>query len=116
MANALALKAPRLLILPHQSLAQATADKLGKIQSALAPLRNEEAALKQLLRNSGETVVEGDCYRVSITTPKAPTKIDWKALAEHYLPSSVIEGALSSFTTVGEPGESRVSVKSLIGV
>jgi hypothetical protein len=116
MANALALKAPRLLILPHQNLAQATADKLGKIQAQIAPLRNEEAALKQLLRDSGETVVEGDVYRVTITPAKAATKIDWKALAEHYLPADVIAGAVPTFTTVGEPGESRITVKSRIGV
>ena len=113
---ALALKAPRLLVLPHQSLAQATADKLGKIQAQIAPLRNEEAALKQLLRDSGESVVEGDAYRVVISPGKAVSKIDWKALAEHYLPPDVIAGAVPTFTTVGEPGEARITVKSRIGL
>lgn len=112
----LALKAPRLAILPHQTLPQACADKLGKVQAQIAPLRNEEAALKQLLRDSGETVVEGDVYRVTITPSKGVAKIDWKALAEHYLPADVIAGAVPAFTTVGEPGESRVTVKSRIGV
>lgn len=112
----LPLKAPRLIIFPHQTLAQASADKLGKIQAQIAPLRNEEAALKQLLRDSGEAVVEGDVYRVTITPAKGTTKIDWKALAEHYLPADVIAGAIPTFTTVGEPGESRITVKSRIGV
>lgn len=112
----LALKAPRLLILPHQTLAQAAADKLGKTQAQLSPLRNEEAALKFLLRESGETVVEGEVYRVVITPAKGATKVDWKALAEHFLPPDVISGALSSFTTTGEPGEARVTVTGRTGV
>lgn len=115
MAN-IALKAPRLLILPHQTLAQATADKLGKIQAQIAPLRNEEAALKQLLRDSGESVVEGDVYRVVISPAKGVTKVDWRALAEHYLPPDVIASAVPTFTTVGEPGESRITVKARIGL
>lgn len=116
MANALALKAPRLLILPHQSLAQATADKLGKIQAQIAPLRGEEAALKQLLRDSGETVVEGDVYRVTISQAKPTKSINWQALAEHFLPPDVIAGALSTFTTEKEAGEARITVKARIGL
>ena len=112
----LALKAPRLVILPHQTLAQATADKLGKIQAQIAPLRNEEAALKTLLRDSGESVVEGDLYRVVISQAKPGKKIDWQALAEHVHPADVIAGAVSTFTSVTEPGDARVTVKAKIGV
>ena len=112
----LALKAPRLLILPHQTLAQATADKLGKVQAQIAPLRNEEAALKTLLRDSGETVVEGDLYRVTITAGRPGKKIDWQALCEHFLPSDVIAGAVATFTTETDPGDARVTVKAKIGI
>lgn len=112
----LALKAPRLLILPHQSLAQATVDKLGKLQAQIAPLRNEEAALKTILRDCGEAVVEGDCYRATISAGKPGKKIDWQAICEHFLPPDVIARVLSSFTTTTEPGEARVTIKSRIGV
>lgn len=115
MAN-LALKAPRLLILPHQTLAQATADKLGKVQAQIAPLRSEEAALKQLLRDSGESVVEGDVYRVVVSPAKPGKKVNWQALCEHFLPKEVIERAVPTFTTETEPGEDRVTVKAKIGV
>lgn len=113
---AIALKAPRLLILPHQTLAEACADKLGKVQAQLAPIRNEEAALKQLLRESGELVVEGALYRATISPGKPGKKIDWQALCEHFLPAEIIEGALPTFTTVTDPGEARVTVKSRIGI
>lgn len=113
---ALALQAPRILILSHQTLAQATTDKLGKVQAQLAPLKNEEAALKQLLRDSGETVVEGELYRATISQAKPGKKIDWEALARHFIAQDAIDRALPTFTTATEPGEARVTVKARIGV
>lgn len=113
---ALPLAAPTVCIRPHQSLAQATADELGKLQATLAPLKNKEAALKSLLRDSGLEVVEGDLFRATISPGKAGTKIDWEGLARAACSDARLAKLLPGFTTTTEPGEARVSVKAKKGV
>lgn len=113
---ALPLAAPSVLIKPHQSLAQATTDELGRLQAQMAPLKNKEEALKQLLRESGLDVVEGDLYRATISTGKPTTTIDWEAALRSICSDERLAKLIDQFATVREPGSPRVSVKARKGV
>ena len=62
---ALPLQAPTVPIKSHQSLPQALVDRLGKLNAELAPLINEQEAIKALLRESGLEVIEGDLFRAT---------------------------------------------------
>lgn len=116
MASALPLKAPTFAIYPHQNIAQAATDRLGKLQAELAPLKNEEAALKSLLRDSGLDVIEGDLFRATISQGKPGTKIDWEGLARAVCSDARLAKLLPGFTTTTEPGDARVTVKAKKGV
>ena len=113
---ALPLAAPTVLIKPHQSLAQATADELGRLQAQLAPLLNKQEALKQLLRESGLEVVEGDAYRATISQGKATTVIDWEAALRSICSEDRLAKLAAQFASVREPGSPRVSVKARKGL
>lgn len=113
---ALPLAAPSVLIKPHQSLAQATTDELGRLQAQMAPLKNKEEALKQLLRESGLDVVEGDLYRATISAGKPTTAIDWEAALRSICSEERLAKLIDQFATVREPGAPRVSVKARKGV
>lgn len=113
---ALPLQAPTVLIKPHQSLAQATTDELGRLQAQLAPLKNKEEALKQLLRESGLDVVEGDLYRATISPGKATVTIDYEAALRSICSEERLAKLLDQFATTREPGAPRVSVKARKGL
>lgn len=110
---ALPLQAPTVVIHSHQTLPQALVDRLGKLQAELAPLKNEEAALKALLRDSGLEVIEGDLYRCTITPGKPGQKIDWEGICRTR--PSLLK-LVPQFTTVTDAPEARVAVKARKGV
>ena len=113
---ALPLQSPTVVIRSHQSLAQAVVDRLGKLQAELAPLLNEEAALKQLLRESGESVVEGDLFRATITAGTAGSKTDWQALARSVCSEARLAKLVPLYTEITAAPAARVSVKARKGV
>lgn len=112
----LALEVPTLRIYSHQNLAQACTDELGKLQATIAPLRNREEALKEILRDCGEAVVEGDLYRCTVSEAKATQKIDFETLAREYIPADLLAKLIPCYTTVSEPGKARVTIRSRKGV
>ncbi len=70
-------------------------DKLGKLKSMLADMREEEKALKQRLIDSGYDEIEGDLFRVVVSKTNT-SRVDYKSLVDHLeVPSKVVE----SFTT-----------------
>lgn len=113
---ALPLAAPTFVIYPEQNIAQAAADRLGKLKAELAPLLNEEEALKQILRESGLDVVEGREYRATISAGKATTVIDWEAALRSICSEERLAKLTAQFATVREPGSPRVSVKARRGI
>lgn len=113
---ALPLAAPTFVIYPEQNIAQAAADRLGKLKAELAPLLNEEEALKQILRESGLDVVEGREYRATISVGKATTVIDWEAALRSICSEERLAKLTAQFATVREPGSPRVSVKARRGI
>lgn len=115
MAN-LALQSPTLRIYPHQNLAQAATDELGKLQATIAPLRNREEALKNLLRDCGEAVVEGDLFRCTVSAAKASQSIDFETLAREYIPADLLAKLIPCYTVVKEPGKPRVTISARKGV
>lgn len=113
---ALPLKAPTFVIYPEQTIAEAAADRLGQLQAELAPLKNEEEALKQVLRDAGKDVVEGRLFRATISQGKASTVIDWEALAKSVCSEARLAKLLPQFASERQPGSPRVSVKARKGV
>ena len=113
---ALPLAAPTFVIYPEQNIAQAAADRLGKLKAELALLLNEEEALKQILRESGLDVVEGREYRATISQGKATTVIDWEAALRSICSEERLAKLTAQFATVREPSSPRVSVKARKGL
>jgi hypothetical protein len=113
---ALPLAAPTFVIYPEQTIYQAAADKLGNLQATLAPLKNEEAAVKEILRSCPDEVVEGRLFRCTISPGKAGQKIDWEALARSVLSKGQIEKLVPDFTTVTDAPAARIAVKARKGV
>lgn len=113
---ALPLAAPTFVIYPEQNIAEAAADRLGALKAELAPLLNEEEALKQLLRESGKDVVEGRNFRATISAGKASTVIDWEGLAKSVCSEARLAKLVPQFASVREPGAPRVSVKARRGI
>jgi hypothetical protein len=113
---ALPLKAPTFVVYPDQDIYQAAADKLGKVQAQLAPLKNEEEAVKEILRGSGLDVVEGRDYRVTISHGKDTESIDWEALARSVCSESRLARLIPSFSTIKPAGKARVAAKARKGV
>lgn len=113
---ALPLAAPSVLIKPHQTLAQATTDELGRLQAQIAPLKNKEEALKQLLRDSGLEVIEGDLYRATITQAKPTVAVDWEAALRSICSEERLTKLSAEFSTVKSGGAARIAVKARKGV
>lgn len=113
---ALPLVAPTFVIYPEQSIYQAAADKLGNLQATLAPLKNEEAAIKEILRSCPDEVIEGRLFRCSISQGKPGQKIDWEALVRSTLTESQITQLLPAFTTGTAAPAPRIAVKARKGV
>lgn len=113
---ALPLKAPTFVIYPEQSLFQAAADRLGSLQAELAPLKNEEAAVKEILRACPDEVVEGRLFRVTVTPGKPGQKIDWEGLARAACSGARLAKLLPAFTSTTEAPAPRISAKAKKGV
>lgn len=113
---ALPLVAPTFVIYPHQNIAQAATDRLGKLNAELAPLLNEQEALKALLRESGLEVVEGDLFRCTISPGKPGRKVNWEALARSIASEARLAKLLPAFTYETEAPAARIAVKAKQGV
>lgn len=75
----------------------AIVDRLGAVKGAIADLKDEEAALKQLLINSGEPIINGQLYRVTVSTVDSRPSIDWRSIAEKFNPSRQLVVANTSY-------------------
>lgn len=62
------------------------ADELGLIKAQIAELEEKQKTVRALLIASGESAVEGDLFRASITEA-ARKEVNWKAIAEKLEPS-----------------------------
>lgn len=113
---ALPLAAPTFVIYPEQNLYQAATDRLGNLQAELAPLKNEEAASKEILRNSDETVIEGRLFRCTISPGKPGERVDWEGLARSICSDARLAKLLPAFTYPTDPPAARISVKARQGL
>ncbi len=66
--------------------AAAITDELGRLQAEIAELRQAEKVLRELLIASGESPVEGNHYRATVSRYIA-SRTDWRAVAEKLSPS-----------------------------
>lgn len=71
-------------------------DRLAQVKATLSTLKIEEARLKQLLINSGETVIDGTDHRAAISHSDGKTTTDWFAVAQALKPSRQLVRAHSS--------------------
>lgn len=78
-------------------------DELGKLRAKIADLTTKEEELKETLRNSGESEIEGRLFRVTVSRTDVAT-VNWKEVANRLNPSSQL---VNANTTVKE----RVTVK-----
>ena len=67
-------------------------DQLGKLMAKIKDLSNQEAELKALLKDSGESVVEGRLYRATVSKSEVSV-VDWRAVAEKLEPSRQLVAA-----------------------
>ena len=82
-------------------------DELGVLKAALSELKSQESDLKEILKNAGRGVIEGNLFRCSIHTQPRPS-INWKGIALKYdIPQRVID----RFTTRGICTTVRISAK-----
>ena len=112
----LALKAPTFVVFPEQNIAEAAADRLGALTAELAPLLNEAEALKQILRESLEPVVEGRNFRCTISETKPTQAVDWEGIARSIASEARLAKLIPAFTSIKEPGKPRISCKARKGL
>lgn len=62
-------------------------DRLAYIKSAIAALKEEEAACKDILITHGMRAYESAFYRATVAEVAGGTKVDWQALAMSMKPS-----------------------------
>ena len=96
------------------------ADRLGVVLAEIAPLNKEAEQLKDMLRASGLSVVEGDLFRATISVPVGATSTNWEGVARTLAKTARLsEGQLNRIVTrntiTGEPGKARIAVKSRKG-
>jgi hypothetical protein len=76
---------------PNAPVATATpeqaVDRLAYIKSAIAALKVEEAACKDLLISHNRRAYESDFFRCTVSEVAGGTKIDWQAMAVSMKPS-----------------------------
>jgi len=113
---ALPLAAPTFVIYPKQNIYEAAADRLGAVQAELAPLKNQEAAIKEILRGSPQEVVEGRLFRATISPGKPGEKVDWEGLARAVCSDERLAKLLPGFTKATDAPAPRISVKARKGV
>ena len=78
----------------------AVIDRLGSVKGAIADLKAEEDALKDILIDAGIDAAEGNLYRVAITRNDGRTTVDWRSIAAKFEPSRQL---VTANTTTGEP-------------
>lgn len=71
-------------------------DRMAQVKAQIADLKKEEAALRQELINSGESVVDGLFYRAAISQPDGKVSVNWESIAMHFKPSRQLIQAHSS--------------------
>jgi hypothetical protein len=63
------------------------ADELGLVKARIAALESEEAQIRQALVDSGQEVIEGELYRVTVSTGDV-ARVDYKGIVEKLEPST----------------------------
>ena len=92
-------------------------DSLGHLSAEAADLKIEIDDLKQMLRNSGEAVIEGIKWRVTIGQESQSPQIDWKAIAESFIPPTMLGALVKKHTTYSSrAGSVRVVARTGKGV
>ena len=85
------------------------ADHLGDARAALSDAKKQVEFFEGLLKQSGETVVEGQRYRVAISYGVETITTAWKTIAQKFKPSRQLIAAHTKSST-----SDRIRVSSLI--
>lgn len=89
------IKSNKVVAINHAALV----DRLGDLNALIAPLADEVAAIKDILRASGYECVEGSKFRVTIGETKDKTYIDYEAVATEGLRSDKLARLVAQFTS-----------------
>lgn len=99
-------------------------DRLGQLQADIAEMKSEEEQLKEKLRSLrlslGQSVIEGELFRATVSSTEAGTKTDWAAvsldLAHRFkISNPSYSNAVERNTQETEAGKARVSIKARKG-
>lgn len=82
------------------ALLAVTVDRLALIKAQVAALQTEEQALKQILADSGKTVILGTTHRATVSHCDGKTTTDWQSVAMRLNPSRQL---IAAHTSVGDP-------------
>lgn len=82
-------------------------DELGVLKSQISDLQTRETEIKDALKESGESEVEGKLFRVVVSRFNVD-RVDTKGLIEHLAPSARI---LKKFTTSAEQIKVTISAR-----
>jgi hypothetical protein len=85
------------------------ADQLGRLKIQMAELAEQEARLIEELQNAGVEILEGNLFRVTISTIPESQRPNWKAIAQKLNPSRQLIAAHQ--TTVAEHRRVTVNVR-----
>lgn len=78
----------------------ATVDRLALIKAQIASLQDEEAALRAVLADSGQSVILGTTHRAAVSHCDGKAVTDWRAVAQALKPSRQL---VTAHTTQGDP-------------
>ena len=72
--------------MPPRLTPKTIVDRLGQVRAQIADLQAREDMLRQLLIDSGETNVEGNLYKASVSTFQVKV-VDYEGIVERIQPS-----------------------------
>ena len=87
------------------------ADELGRIAARIKEMNEQKKLLEAELKEDHVTAVEGDLFRVTISSDVQTTRVDWKAVSAKLKPSRQL---VTAHTSVGVAD--RVNVRARKGV
>ena len=82
-------------------------DRLGELNAAIATLEKEKAALREVVVASGETAVDGDLFRATVSFSTVE-RIDYAAVVAGFPKSVKLTRLLKSHTSFSERTTLRV--------
>lgn len=92
----------------------ATVDALGRLKARISKLKSIEDQLVAQLRDSGQTEVDGDLFRATVSTYES-VRTAWKAVVESMPKSAALTRRINANTTIDTTTSVRVVARKTGG-